>query len=69
MYKTNKKRNISWYNETCANLKKQFKQLASTLQKNPKNISIIIYYQKIGKKYKYTIKIQKQTWGEYNIKN
>ena len=61
-YKTNKKSNKPGYDETCANLKKQFKQLVSLLQKNPKNINIINHYQKIGKKYKYTIKIQKQKW-------
>ena len=67
-YKKNKKHNKSWYNETCANLKKQFKQASSLLQKNPKNINVINHYQKIGKKYKYTIKTQKQTWEENNIK-
>ena len=52
-YKTNKKRNESWHKETCANLKKQFKQGSNLLQKNPKNINIINHYQKVGKKYKY----------------
>ena len=46
-YKRKKRRNKPWYNETCANLKKPFKQLASPLQKNPKNINIINHYQKI----------------------
>ena len=67
-YKTNRKHNKSGYNETCANLKKQLKQASSLSQKNPKNINIINHYQKIGKKYKYTIKIQKQKWEEKNIK-
>ena len=66
--KTNKKHNKPWYNETCATLQKQFKQFASLLQKNPKNINIINNYQKIRKKYKYTLKIQKRKWEENNIK-
>ena len=49
-------------------MEKQFKQAPSLLQKNPKNINIISPYQKIGKKYKYTIKIQKQKWEENHIK-
>ena len=49
-------------------MKKQFKPASSLLQKNPKNINIINHYQKIGKKCKYTIKIQKQEWEENKIK-
>ena len=47
--KRNKERNKPWYNETCANLKKQFKQLANLLQRNSKNINIVNHYQKLGR--------------------
>ena len=57
--KANKKTNKPWYNETCANLKNELKQLARILQKNLENINIIKQYQNFGKKYKYTPKIQK----------
>ena len=41
--------------------------MCQSLQKNPKNININ-NYQKIRKKYKYTLKIQKRKWEENNIK-
>ena len=47
--KTNKKRNKPWYNETYANLKKEFKELAHLLQRNSKNINIVNHYQKLGR--------------------
>ena len=46
--------NKPWYNETCGNLNRHFKHLASLTEKSEKHLIIINQYQKIGTEDKYT---------------
>ena len=67
-FKKNKKHNKPWYNESCIVKKRQFRQLAKSLQKHPKNPFVIGQYEKAKKSYKSTIKNLKRKWEEENIR-
>ena len=52
----NKRHSKPWYNEMWETLRRQLEQLAKHVQKSPKNPHTLGQYNKLKRKYKYTIK-------------
>ena len=64
----NKRHSKPWYNEMCKTLRRQFEQFVKHVQKFSKNPHTLGQYNKIKRKYKYTIKTIKQKWEIENIR-
>ena len=64
----NKRHSKPRYNEMCKTLRRQFEQFVKHVQKFSKNPHTLGQYNKIKRKYKYTIKTIKQKWEIENIR-
>ena len=66
--KGKKKVKDAWYNKTCLEEKRPFKQLAKRFKRNPKDPLIYGQYQKLKKEYKFLMKSYRKEWELTNIK-